>query len=160
MDVGLEQNEFLLLRHQGKKIILSLTDKTELIRLRRENEQLRMEREIIKKGRSLLCQGNRIKYGFIREQQKTYPVTVLCRVMEVSASAFYAWVKKPGNTDRIRKREVFEGKVHQLFYEHKQIYGYRRLSDASGKAGIKSGVLSSAPPNDATWAESSLSQAL
>jgi len=31
-----------------KKTILKLTDQTELIRLRRENEQLRMEREIIK----------------------------------------------------------------------------------------------------------------
>ena len=34
----------------GKKAALSLTDQTELIRLRRENEQLRMEREIIKKA--------------------------------------------------------------------------------------------------------------
>lgn len=34
----------------GKKTTLSLTDQTELIRLRRENEQLRMEREIIKKA--------------------------------------------------------------------------------------------------------------
>ena len=33
-----------------KKTILNLTDQTELIRLRRENEQLRMEREIIKKA--------------------------------------------------------------------------------------------------------------
>ena len=59
--------------------------------------------------------------------------------MEVSASAFYAWVKKPGDTDRIRKREVLEAKARQLFYEHKQTYGYRRLSDALGKVGIKSG---------------------
>ena len=34
----------------SKKTALSLEDKTELIRLRRENEQLRMEREIIKKA--------------------------------------------------------------------------------------------------------------
>ena len=33
-----------------KKTALSLTDNTELIRLRRENERLRMEREIIKKA--------------------------------------------------------------------------------------------------------------
>ena len=33
-----------------KKTILNLTDQTELIRLRPENEQLRMEREIIKKA--------------------------------------------------------------------------------------------------------------
>ena len=34
----------------GKNTTLSLADQTELIRLRRENEQLRMEREIIKKA--------------------------------------------------------------------------------------------------------------
>ena len=59
--------------------------------------------------------------------------------MEVSASAFYAWVKNLGDTDRIRKRETLEAKARQLFYEYKQTYGYRRLSDALGKVGIKSG---------------------
>ncbi len=34
----------------GKKAALSLMDQTELIRLRRENEELRMEREILKKA--------------------------------------------------------------------------------------------------------------
>jgi hypothetical protein len=29
-----------------------------------------------KKGRRLLCQGSRIKYGFIREHKKTHPVTL------------------------------------------------------------------------------------
>lgn len=33
-----------------KKLVLNLTDQTELIRLRKENEQLRMEREILKKA--------------------------------------------------------------------------------------------------------------
>jgi len=59
--------------------------------------------------------------------------------MEVSTSAFYAWVKKPGDTDKIREKEVLETKARQLFNENKQTYGYRRLSDALGKVGIKSG---------------------
>lgn len=76
---------------------------------------------------------------FIREQQKTYPVTVLCRVMEVSTSAFYAWIKKPEDADKTREKEVLETKARQLFNENKQIHGYRRLSDALGKVAIKSG---------------------
>lgn len=46
----------------GKKTALSLTDQTELIRLRRENEQLRMEREIIKKavGDSMPRKSNKV----------------------------------------------------------------------------------------------------
>lgn len=59
--------------------------------------------------------------------------------MAINPSAFYAWTKKPDDTGRIRKREVLEGKARQLFDEHKQTYGYRQLSDAPGKAGIKSG---------------------
>jgi transposase InsO family protein len=59
--------------------------------------------------------------------------------MAVSASAFYAWAKKPGDTDKTRQREALEVKARQLFDGHKQIYGYRRLSDALGKAGMKSG---------------------
>ncbi|SDX07106.1 transposase [Nitrosomonas communis] len=34
----------------AKKLGLSLTDQSELLRLRKENEQLRMEREILKKA--------------------------------------------------------------------------------------------------------------
>jgi len=37
-------------KSSGKKIALCLADQSELIRLRRENEQLRMERENIKKA--------------------------------------------------------------------------------------------------------------
>jgi transposase InsO family protein len=59
--------------------------------------------------------------------------------MEVSASAFYAWVKLPEDTDKTRQREALEAKASELFNDHKQAYGYRRLSDALGKAGIKSG---------------------
>jgi len=35
---------------QTKEVVLNLADQAELVRLRRENEQLRMEREIIKKA--------------------------------------------------------------------------------------------------------------
>ena len=59
--------------------------------------------------------------------------------MEVSASAFYSWAKKPEDTDKTRQREALEVKARQLFDGHKQTYGYRRLSDALGKAGMKSG---------------------
>ncbi len=78
-----------------------------------------------------------MKYGFIREQQKTYPVTVLCRVMQVSTSAFYMWLKAPADINK--QMEKLEAKACQLFNENRQTYGYRRLSDALNKAGMKSG---------------------
>jgi putative transposase len=85
-----------------------------------------------------------MKYGVtaypcgIREQQKTYPITVLCRVMEVSASAFYTWLKTPEDNDKAQQKAALEAKALQLFDGHRHTYGYRGLSDALDKAGIKS----------------------
>lgn len=39
-----------------KKSVVNLTDQTELMRLRKENEQLRMEREILKKAAVFFAQ--------------------------------------------------------------------------------------------------------
>ena len=59
--------------------------------------------------------------------------------MEVSTSAFYAWLKTPEDSDKAQRKAVLEAKARQLFNDHKQTYGYRRLSNELGKAGIKSG---------------------
>ena len=132
-----------------------------------------------KKGRGLpfgfsqarLCQRSRIKCGFIREQQKTFPITVLSRVIpsgaqvEVGASAFCAWAKKPEDTDKTRQREALEAKASEILIAYKQTYGYQRLSNElaslgrKGKVGIKPGGNQSAPLNGQAWLESTLSQA-
>ena len=42
-----------------------------------------------KKGGGLLCQIVELRFDFIRQQMKAYPVTVLCKVMQVSRSGLY-----------------------------------------------------------------------
>jgi putative transposase len=59
--------------------------------------------------------------------------------MQASKSAYYAWLKMPGDTEKMQRKAALEAKASQLFSDHKQTYGYRRLSDALGKAGMKSG---------------------
>lgn len=66
-------------------------------------------------------------------------MTALCRVMQVSTSAFYAWDKQPEFTDKMRQEEALKLKVSQIFYDHKQAYGTRRLSDALKTAGFNVG---------------------
>jgi len=61
-----------------------------------------------------------MNYGFIREQQKTYPVTVLCRVMQVSTRAYYAWTKQPETTEKTKDNEKLETKIRQIFDAFKQ----------------------------------------
>ncbi|WP_246540433.1 hypothetical protein [sulfur-oxidizing endosymbiont of Gigantopelta aegis] len=43
-----------------------------------------------------------MKYAWITDQAKDYPVTILCRFMDVSRSCYYDWVSSP-KTDRERK---------------------------------------------------------
>jgi putative transposase len=59
--------------------------------------------------------------------------------MEVSGSAFYSWLKTPEDTEKAQRIAALEAKARQLFNDHKQTYGYRRLSNELGKAGIISG---------------------
>ena len=33
-------------------------------------------------------------YGFIAAEKTTYPVRLLCRVLQVSTSAFYDWIRR------------------------------------------------------------------
>lgn len=75
----------------------------------------------------------------IREQQKTYPVTALCRVMQVSSSAFYAWTKRPETSDKTKEKTELEAKVLQIFDDNQQLYGSRRISKELKKAGINAG---------------------
>ena len=50
----------------------------------------------------------------IREQQKTYPVRVLCRVMEVSTSAYYSWTKQPEMSEKTVQTTRLEAKGHDF----------------------------------------------
>ncbi len=124
----------------GKPASMNLDSHAELQKLRKENEQLRRHgARNIKKGGGLLCERSRIKYGFIREQQKTYPVAVLCRVMQVSTSAYYAGSKQPETTEKTNENKKLETKIRQILDDFKQTYGSRRLVGELHKAGFKVG---------------------
>ena len=59
--------------------------------------------------------------------------------MEVSSSAFYAWVKAPICTDNKIPQKKLEIKAIQLFEDNKKVYGSRRLSKAFIDEDIKVG---------------------
>lgn len=36
-----------------------------------------------------------MRYRFIREHRQQFPITLLCQVMQVSPSGYYAWLVRP-----------------------------------------------------------------
>jgi putative transposase len=49
--------------------------------------------------------------------------------VEVSASAFYSWLKTPEDSEKAQRKVALDTKARQLFNNYRQTYGYRRLSN-------------------------------
>src|SRR5262245_42167761 len=67
-----------------------------------------------------------MKYQFIEQYKDEFPIVVMCRVLEVSESGFYAWRKRPESR---HKREDAELTLHiQEFFGHARgLYGSPRI---------------------------------
>jgi putative transposase len=40
-------------------------------------------------------QGNRVKYAFIKAHRNEFDTAVMCRLLDVSRSGFYEWLRNP-----------------------------------------------------------------
>lgn len=59
---------------------------------------------------------------------KAYPVTVLCRVMQVSRSGFYQYLHSFYNGSDPDPAEItLKGRIREIFHEHRGYYGSRRI---------------------------------
>jgi len=67
-----------------------------------------------------------VKFAFIAEQAEEFPVDLLCEVLEVSRSGYYAWRNRPPSAQQQRRDELVQhiAVVHQ---EHRQVYGSPRI---------------------------------
>ncbi len=79
-----------------------------------------------------------MKFQFIQEHRDKYPISVMCHVLEVSASGFYAWRKRPLCA---RKREDGElaQRIEEAFEQHRRVYGSPRLHAELQAQGIHCG---------------------
>jgi transposase InsO family protein len=67
-----------------------------------------------------------MKYHFIEEHKHEFPIVVMCHVLGVSESGFYAWRKRP-TSQRQREDAQLRTQIRQVFTAHQGRYGSPRL---------------------------------
>jgi transposase InsO family protein len=67
-----------------------------------------------------------VKFGFIQTEKATYPVRVLCRTLQVSASGFYAWCRR-GLSPRAREDAVLKVEIRAAHAASNRTYGSPRI---------------------------------
>jgi putative transposase len=61
-------------------------------------------------------------YRVIASEATTYPAAMLCRVLEVNRSGYYAWKERSERQDPLAPR------VEEVFWQHSRRYGSRRIT--------------------------------
>ena len=69
-----------------------------------------------------------MRYQFIDTYKKTWPVRLMCQVLNVSSSGYYDWRRRPVS-EQAQSNRVLDGQIRQIYDEHKQRYGCPRITD-------------------------------
>lgn len=67
-----------------------------------------------------------MRYRFVREHSQQFGVRRLCRLLDVSASGYYAWRDRPSSR-RADEDRVLMAQIRAIFAAGRQTYGYRRV---------------------------------
>ena len=108
---------------------LRTSEREELSRLRRENRQLKLDREILQRQRPGSL-GRPIRpvtvFEFVRANQGRYRIARMCRLLGVSTSGYYAWrVRSPSR--RAQQNKELSRRIAAIHAESRQTYGARRV---------------------------------
>ena len=76
---------------------------------------------------------------FIRAEAVRYPVAVLCRVLQVSQSGYYAWRSRTESL-RVQQNRQLTQKIQSLFAASRQTYGSPRIYADLKALGVACGV--------------------
>ena len=82
-----------------------------------------------------------MKYAFMLVELMAYPLSVVCRVLNVTQSGFHAWRNREPSS-RERERDRLRGDIRKVFDVHRGRYGaprlYRVLRARHGYTGMES----------------------
>jgi len=71
-------------------------------------------------------QGNRVKYAFIKAHRNEFDTAVMCRLLDVSRSGFYEWLRNP-LSDRALEDQRLLGLIRAAYAASHGVYGAPRI---------------------------------
>jgi putative transposase len=77
-----------------------------------------------------------VKYAWIQQQQATFRVSSLCRMLEVSRSGYYEWLNRPPSSARADADHQVQTKVQHYFAQGRGTYGTRRIKYLLAQEGL------------------------
>ena len=92
----------------------------------------------LKKSQCVLREGNEVKYAFIRDHAKRWPVVHMCRLLDVKRSSYYDWRKRPAKVipaDELALRR----RMKALFKASRESLGSRRMAKQLRAEGFEIG---------------------
>jgi putative transposase len=76
-----------------------------------------------------------VKFAFIHEHLQQFPVDLVCRVLEVSRSGYYAWQQRPPSETTLRQAALV-AEIRQAHRESRGIYGSPRVQRELAARGV------------------------
>ena len=70
-----------------------------------------------------------MKYRVIQEQDRRYPIRLMCRALAVSAAGYYAWRSRPESARSVSARTVLSA-IRVIHRESRETYGSPSIWDA------------------------------
>ncbi|RZQ51300.1 hypothetical protein C1E23_20230, partial [Pseudoalteromonas phenolica] len=82
------------------------------------------------------AKGNQVKFKTVKKLSSVFPVSKLCKVMNVSRSAYYAWLKRPAKIITAEHLHMYR-RAKVIFEQSRNSLGYRELKKRLCKEGFK-----------------------
>lgn len=79
-----------------------------------------------------------MRYAFVDQHRQHYPVTRLCRLVEVSRSGYHAWRHRSSSV-RAQQDAVLLTEIRRVHIEFRQAYGYVKTWQTLQSRGVPCG---------------------
>ncbi|AVP35546.1 IS3 family transposase [Staphylococcus felis] len=107
-------------------------EEKELRKLRKENQQLKMENDIFKASSA----DHGTKIDVIRKNANKYSVSAMCKVLQISRSSYYYEINKSPNVEKDDRDKEISDKIIEIFNSNRKCFGTRRIKNELIKNGL------------------------